>query len=225
MTTPARHRLPVFVALSSLVFEAAVLACEYFNGGVPSHHLLDRPDYPAISNWFGLVVLPLLGWLLGVRLRNHLAASAGSGWARGIWTGLVCSLLYGAAMATLFQLGASAVLSGLFFGLFLLAAVFPVYRAEYIFGFVVGMTFTFGSVLPALVAVVFAAISVVVRFVSRAVLSAIRSAGHQAPTDRWSKLTRRHSPSAASVGQDNGALQPGGPGELRRTFSSFFSTR
>ncbi|MFC5525906.1 hypothetical protein ACFPPA_09145 [Rhodanobacter ginsengisoli] len=190
MTMQARHRLPVLVAFSSLVFEAAVLACEYFNGGVPSHHLLDRPDFPAISNWFGLAVLPLLGWLLGVRLRNHLTASTGSGLARGMWAGLVCSLLYGAAMATLFQLGMSAVLSGLFFGLFLLAALFPVYRVEYIFGFVVGMTFTFGTVLPTLVAVVFAAVSVVVHFVFRAALSAIRSAGRKAPTDRPFKQTR-----------------------------------
>lgn len=190
MTTQARHRLPAFVGLSSLLFEAAVLAWEYFNGGVPSHHLLDRPDFPAISNGYGLVVLPLLGWLLGVRLRHRPTTSAGSGLARGIWAGLGCSLLYGVAMATCFQLGASTVLSGLFFGLFLLAAVLPIYRIECIFGFVVGMTFTFGAVLPALVAVVFAAVSVVVHIVFRAVLSAIRSPDGQVPPDSSFKQTR-----------------------------------
>jgi hypothetical protein len=190
MTMQARHHMPAFLALSSLVFGATVLAYEYFNGGVPSHHLLDRPALPAISNWFGLVVLPLLGWLLGVRLRNHLTTSTGSGLAKGIWAGLVCSLLYGAAMAIFFELGTSAVISGLFFGLFLLAAVLPIYRVECIFGFVVGMTFTFGAVLPALVAVVFATASVVVHFVFRAVLSAIRSPDGQVPPDSSFKQTR-----------------------------------
>lgn len=190
MTMQARHHIPAFLALSSLVFGAAVLAYEYFNGGVPSHHLLDRPDFPAISNWIGLVVLPLLGWLLGVRLRNHLTTSTGSGLAKGIWTGLVCSFLYGAVLAISFELGPSAVTSGLFFGLFLLAAVLPIYRVECIFGFVVGMNFTFGAVLPALVAAVFAAVSVVVHFAFRVVLSAVRSADRKVTPDRSFKQTR-----------------------------------
>ncbi len=190
MTMQARHRIPAFVALSSLVFGAAVLAHEYFNGGVPSHYLLNRHDLPAISNWFGLVVLPLLGWLLGVRLRNHLGTSAGSGLAKGIWAGLVCSLLYGAALAISFELGLSAVTTSLFFGLFLLAAVLPIYRIECIFGFVVGMNFTFGAVLPTLVAVVFATVSVVLHFVFRAVLSAIRSPGRQVRPDSSFKQRR-----------------------------------
>lgn len=58
-------------------------------------------------------------------------------------------------------------------------AVLPVYRIECIFGFVVGMTFTFGAVLPTLVAVVFAAVSVVAHFIFRAVMSAIRPPNRQ----------------------------------------------
>lgn len=190
MTMQTRQHIPAFLALSSLVLAAAVLAYEYFDGGVPSHHLLDRPDFPAISNWFGLVVLPLLGWLLGVRLRNHLTTSTGSGLAKGIWAGLVGSLLYGAALAISFELGPSAVTTGLFFGLFVLAAVLPIYRVEYISGFVVGMNFTFGAVLPVLVAVVFAAVSVVMHFVYRPVRSAMRSRGRQLPSDSSFKQTR-----------------------------------
>ena len=43
----------------------------------------------------------------------------------------------------------------------LLALVFRVYRAECVLGFVLGMTFTFGAILPALVASVTAVISAV----------------------------------------------------------------
>ena len=164
MPLQTRQRLPWLFALFSIVFMAALLAHEHFNGGVRSHHLLDRRDLPAISDWFGLAVLPVLGWLLGIRLRDRTTSLAGSGAAIGIGMALVCSLLYGAALAASFEVGASAVTSGLFFGLFLLAVVLPVYRVEYMFGLVVGMTFTFGAVLPALVAIVVAAVSGLLHF-------------------------------------------------------------
>ncbi|SFL24915.1 hypothetical protein [Rhodanobacter glycinis] len=175
MATQARRHMPALLAFFSLAFATALVAYESAHGGVQSHHLLDRPDLPAISNWFGLIVLPLLGWLLGIRLRNHLTSSTRFGLPAGIRAGLACSLLYGTAMATSFVLGISTVTSGLFFGLFLLAVVLPIYRIECIFGFVVGMAFAFGAVLPALVAVVFAAISALLHAIFRATMSAMRS--------------------------------------------------
>lgn len=189
MTMPTRQQMPAFLATCSLLFVAAVLSHEYLNGGVRSHHLLDRPDLPAISNWFGLLILPILGWLLGIRFRHHLISPVGSGLPIGICAGLVCSLIYGGALAMSFELGPSAWTSGLFFGLFVLAAVLPIFRAECIFGFVVGMTFTFGAVLPTLVAVVFAAVSVAVHFVFRALMSAIRSPNRQVRPDNSFKHT------------------------------------
>lgn len=174
MTMQTQRQMPGLVALSSIVFVAALLLHDHFNGGVRSHHLLDRRDLPSISNWFGLVVLPLLGWLLGVRLRNQINSVSRSGLPIGIGIGLVCSVLYGAALAGSFVVGASGITSGLFFGLFLLAAALPIYRIEYIFGFVVGMTFTFGAVLPALVALVVGGVSALLHSAFRAVASAIR---------------------------------------------------
>ncbi|HWV47209.1 MAG TPA: hypothetical protein VN039_14500 [Nitrospira sp.] len=174
MTMQARHYMPAILAFSSFVFGAALLAYEHFNGGVQSNYLLDRPDLPLISNWYGLIVLPLLGWLLGVRLRNHPTLSTRLWLPKDIWAGLVCSLLYGAALATSCELAPFTITSALLLGMLLLAVALPIYRVECIFGFVVGMTFTFGAVLPALVAVVFAAVSVVARFAFRAVMSAIR---------------------------------------------------
>ncbi|WP_449424096.1 hypothetical protein [Rhodanobacter lindaniclasticus] len=136
--------------------------------------MLDRADLPAISNWLGLVVLPVLGALFGQRICHALASPARPGLLAGIWLGLGCAMAYGVALAVSFALGASTLTSGLFLGLFLLAAVLPIYRVECILGFVVGMTFTFGAVLSALVATVFAAISVVLRFGFRAVVAAMR---------------------------------------------------
>lgn len=171
MTTGNGKYASAGLALALLVIEAALLAHEHFTGGIRSHHLLDRPDLPAISNGFGLAVMPVLGWLLGSRLRRSPAASGPS---RAVWASLAGALAYGAAMAASFALGASDVSSGLFFGLFLAAAVFPIYRIEYITGFVLGMAYTFGAVLPLLVALVLAAVSFAVRFGFKAVRSAVR---------------------------------------------------
>lgn len=174
MTRPSRYRTPALCAAAALLFAAAHLAFEHVNGGVRSHHLLDRADLPAISNWFGLVVLPVLGALFGLRIRRALASPARPGLLVGIWLGLGCAMAYGMALAVSFTLGASTITSGLFLSLFLLAAALPIYRVECILGFVVGMTFTFGAVLPALVATVFAAISVVLRLAFRTLVAMVR---------------------------------------------------
>ena len=86
MTTTPRHRTPALVALASLVAAAVLLGYEHFNGGVQSHHLLNRPDLPAISNWLGLLALPAIGWLVGIRIRNRPAHASRT----GIWIGFRC---------------------------------------------------------------------------------------------------------------------------------------
>lgn len=78
-------------------------------------------------------------------------------------------------MAASFELGVDPVTSGLFMGLVLVALALPIYRAEYVLGFVMGMTLTFGGVLPALVATVFASLSFLARLAYRFVVSVVRS--------------------------------------------------
>lgn len=166
--SPSRRLLAP--ALIGLAYACVQLTLEAFSGGVQSHHLLNRADLPAISNWLGLFTLPAIGLALGWRVHHA------GGFTRAIWTGLIVSFLYGTAMAAGFKLGAEGITQGLFVGLFAVAILAPVYRAECIAGFVAGMAFTFGGVLPLLVALVFATLSVVVRFGIRAVWRRVHSA-------------------------------------------------
>ena len=168
MTSP--YRLPVAAALVALAFAGAHLGWEHFDGGVRSHHLLNRADLPEISNWFGLIILPVLGWAFGVRLRNR----PGTRWS--VCLGLIASLVYGAALAASFELGATDITKTLFFGLLPLAIIAPIYRAECMLGFVAGMTFTFGAILPCLFALLFAGLSAAVRLGVRAIRSRRRPA-------------------------------------------------
>jgi hypothetical protein len=168
-----RGASPLFPLLAFL-FAAGHLAYEHWSGGVRSHHLLDDPDLPSISNWLGLVTLPLLGLALARRVRGLSTPAVPSGLTFPVLAALVGAFLYGTMLAASFFSGAEVVTSVAFFGLFVCAAALPVYRAEYLLGFVGGMTFAFGGVLPLIVAAVFALISLVLRYTFRAVMARVR---------------------------------------------------
>ena len=75
--------------------------------------------------------------------------------------GFAGALLFGVLLAAFFTNGLGHISSYMFRGLLLLALFLPIYRAEYVLGFVLGMTFTFGAVLPTAVASLVALISAV----------------------------------------------------------------
>lgn len=174
MNEQQAKRVRIYLTVAVLLAEIGHLAWEHFHGGIASHHFLNRADMPAVSNGWGLLLLPAISWFLGgIALRRSIATAAAAtinapggqaeaaGLARGVFVGFFAGLLFGASLAATFSLGYQDVTSILFFGMLLLALVFRVYRAECVLGFVLGMTFTFGAILPALVASVTAVISAV----------------------------------------------------------------
>ena len=174
MNEQQAKRIRIYLTVAVLLAEIGHLAWEHFHGGIASHHFLNRADMPAVSNGWGLLLLPAISWfLVGIAWRRSIATAAAvtinapggqaeaAGLARGVFVGFFAELLFGASLAATFSLGYQDVTSILFFGMLLLALVFRVYRAECVLGFVLGMTFTFGAILPALVASVTAVISAV----------------------------------------------------------------
>jgi hypothetical protein len=167
----ASPRIPI----AALALAIVHIAFEHFNGGVKTHHFLARADLPGFSNWLGLAILPLLGTFLAVRVRSVASAYEGSLLPRSIAIPLAASFVYGAVLAASFHLGASQVSLAAFIGMFLCALALPVYRVEYMFGFVLGMTITFGSAIPLFFALGFATLSFLVRGAAGMLISAIRS--------------------------------------------------
>ena len=152
---PAHVTRLILTALA-LVFEMAHLCWEHTHGGVLAHHLLNRADLPAISNWWGLLLIPALTWHLAGRMQRRLVQRGAS--RQAVLAGFFASLAYGAALALAFSMG-QEIVTYLFLGLFVIALLVPAYRAEYVLGFVLGMTFTFGAVLPTIIACVIATFS------------------------------------------------------------------
>jgi len=164
--------------IAALCAELFHLGWEHTHGGVLAHHLLNNPELPAISNWWGALLIPLLAWWLVGRIDARVAARR-RGQEHGRiapWTGFVAALAYGAAMATAFALG-SPLVEILFFALLACALLLRTWHAQYVLGFVLGMTFVFGAVLPALIAGVIAALSWTVHLVAGAVWRRLRTPG------------------------------------------------
>jgi len=54
----------------------SILIWQFYHDGVPSHHLLHRTDLPAISNWWGALLLPALSWFLIGQIQKRVAKSS-----------------------------------------------------------------------------------------------------------------------------------------------------
>ena len=187
MTAQQLHRLRLSLTALVMLAEFAHLAWEHSHGGVVSHHLLNRSDLPAISNWFGAILLPALTWFLTGRIqRRILLPSGGNGSAAmfpvGIIVGFLGSLILGVLLSVAFTNGHENVASYLFGSMLLAAVLLPVYRAECVLGFVLGMTFTFGAVLPTAIGSILAALSAVIHLIFRAILLRIRPKSNRVPS-------------------------------------------
>lgn len=157
-----------------LLASIAHLLWEYTHGGVQSHHVLARPDLPGASNWWGLIILPFFGWLAsrkatrGAALNEGAATRSVSRFLGALLVGLVLSLSFAAGFESV---ATATFLASLAVGLFL-----PIYRAEYIFGFVLGMTFVLGTVLPTIAALVGVGISSIAHFIIRPIMARVTRA-------------------------------------------------
>lgn len=125
----------------------SLLAWNHFHGGVPAHHILNRDNLPEISNWWGGLILPALTFFLVQRIQKRLIHNKSTS-STSICYGFFFALLFGVLLSLFYTIGHSNISSSMMKGLFLLMLFFPVYRAECLLGFVIGMTYTFGAVLP-----------------------------------------------------------------------------
>ena len=165
--SPAFTTSRLTFAAWALLVEALHLGWEALHGGIASHHLLQRADLPAFSNAWGLLLVPLLGAWAGGRWPSE---------GRRVALGLALPLLLGLALSLSFQWQMPEATELIFFSLPLLALLLPAQRPECLLGFVLGMSWTFGAVLPTLIGGVILALSGLVRHLGRRAWRVVRPA-------------------------------------------------
>lgn len=129
------------------------LVWDYFHGGVPTHYLYIIESLPGISNWWGGLVLPLLTWFSLGRVHKRVLAldndkSVVNQYPKSILFGFVGALILGILISIFFTYGNTSIPMVMMLALIPLALFIPIHRAEYLLGFVLGMTYTFGPILP-----------------------------------------------------------------------------
>lgn len=162
--TPFSATTRLKAAAFALLAVAGQLAWEAAHGGIVSHHLLQDGDLPAISNAWGLLLLPALAaWAAG-RWPDGRPGQAGT---PVVAAGLLLPLVLGAALSLAFSQQWQGLTEAVFFTLLLAAVALPAHRPESLLGFVLGMSWTFGAVLPTLIGAALALASWAVRSAAR----------------------------------------------------------
>jgi hypothetical protein len=139
------------------------LAWDYFHGGVPTHHMLHRGDLPGISNWWGGIVLPLFTWFLLYLIQKRMSVSdksnSNSDLIHFVYR-FLGALLFGIVLSSFFTIG-SDIPGYMMIAIIVLSFFIPLYRPEYLLGFVLGMTYTFGAILPMGIGIILTVISII----------------------------------------------------------------
>ena len=162
MNEKSFFKTSLYIAGIIVLVVSGLLFWDYFHGGVPSHHLLAKKNLPEVSNWWGIVTFPLATAILLYRIKkrmfekNDLISQQQS---RNLIISFVGAFVYAAAIAVSFATGNSQISGILFPLIFAIALFIPIYKAEYILGFMVGLLYTFGGFLPVFISVILAAIS------------------------------------------------------------------
>ncbi len=153
----------VFITGIVTILIFGLLLWEHFHGGVPSHHILQQKNLPEISNWWGGLLLPVLTWILLGRIerrlnkQNSLSQQTKKQTIKIIGLFLL-GLILGILIVVSFTNGYQFFLDNVLYVFLVLSLLLPVFYAEFILGFILGMTYTFGAILPTIFILIIAAI-------------------------------------------------------------------
>lgn len=147
MKLPFNLRVIITAVLSFLVWSH--IAWDYFHGGIPTHYLLHNADLPGIPNWLGGIVLPFFTWFLLFRIHKRIddPKQVNVEQLSSVVRRFLIAMIVAISIAVLFTLEIDFI-EYIMLGIFILAFVFPLYKSEYLLGWVVGSSFTFGAIIP-----------------------------------------------------------------------------
>lgn len=170
----------VYITIIITILISGLLIWEYFHGGVPSHHILQQKDLPEISNWWGILLLPVLSWILLGRIEKRiykqgLLIQKSKNQSKKIGGLFLLGMLLGILIVVSFTNGYQFILDNVLYIFLALSLMLPLYYSEFILGFVLGMVYTFGTILPTIFILLIAALGFIIyRFIHPLILRLIR---------------------------------------------------
>lgn len=126
------------------------IAWDYFHGGIPTHYVLHDPNMPGIPNWLGGMVLPFFTWFLFYRIHQRIdgkVVPVASEGLRIVVLRFILAMLVALSISVFFTFEVG-IIDYIILALFGLAFIFPLFKSEYLLGWVLGSTFTFGAIIP-----------------------------------------------------------------------------
>ena len=157
---------------------------EHFHGGVTSHHLLHQQDLPSISNWWSGILLPILTWFLLSRIEKRIdrkisqTQQTNKAVSTVFWL-FITGLAFGILLSTSFTNEYKPFLDNVLYIIIILSLIIPVYYSEFILGFILGMTYTFGAIIPTVFILIVAVIGLVAyKFIRPTILSLTTKLGN-----------------------------------------------
>lgn len=121
----------------------------FSGGGIIIHHLLSRNDMPGISNWWGVLIVPLLTWifLTLIQMKHRKSDRMQGSVSKQEIRRFIGEFIFGIVITILFY-QAPELPGHLLLLTFVLVLFLPIYRLEYYLGYILSMTYGFGGVLP-----------------------------------------------------------------------------
>jgi len=152
-------RTKILITTIVAVFVLSLLLLEHFRGGVISHHLLARKDMPKISNWWGILIVPLITWILLtlIQKRHKRSTHNQKSVSKQEIYGFIGAFVFGFIITVLFY-NAPELPGYLLLVTFVLALFIRIYRPEYYLGFILSMTYGFGGIIPVIFGLVLIAV-------------------------------------------------------------------
>lgn len=139
---------------------------EHFHGGVTSHHILHNKDLPSISNWWSGLLLPMLTWFLLTRIEKRMDKQnsgphqPNNAMSQVFWI-FLSGLVFGVLLSVSFSYQYQPFLDNVLYILIVLSFIIPLFYSEFILGFILGMTYTFGAIIPTVFMIIFGSIGFV----------------------------------------------------------------
>src|SRR6056297_2755222 len=90
-------RTKLILTAAATLLMSIMLLLEYLRGGINSYHPLGNKDLPMISNWLGLLAIPLFSWfaLSSLQMRNKGENNKQKLISKSQFYGFVSGVLFG----------------------------------------------------------------------------------------------------------------------------------